>query len=177
MEFQHETGHGILTLTVLRADEKRVNRDGVNVVEIEPTVQLSGAVKYRGRLYSIDVHYAWQVASQLVHAKGWTTAAQTHWRQSYVPYNGGYRNDRGSTVEYRTPTRDALEGMVTAALAWLEKEHPEWQFVSKRKRLEGIQAHATGKVAEARRELAKACAEETAASEALATFIQAGSRP
>ncbi|MFF3249707.1 hypothetical protein ACFYWP_01535 [Actinacidiphila glaucinigra] len=136
-----------LYITILAAEIKTYSqwdgRESVQVEEIVPRLWVStdpkfkgevdlGYVKVRGRKYGIEY-----MVKRLPDNRGHLDRHGIAMRwQEESSYRGGYRNDRGSQVSYDAKAWGTLREIEHQALDLFEKQHPEWQAESKRRKFE-----------------------------------------
>lgn len=109
-----------------------------------------GVIRLRGKGYSID-H---------VHVR--TPYEERPWDGDSVTYHQRYvKTEAGNPLDWRSPTGARIRQFEESVRDRFVAEYPEWEIVSKRKRLEGMLGHAES---EARRHAAAvAKAEQEAA--------------
>ncbi|MGW6600575.1 hypothetical protein [Streptomyces sp. NPDC055036] len=158
-EFEYEIAGGKVYIRVLMAERKVFQRwDGdasLPAEEIQPRVHVStdpewkgnvdlGFVKVRGRKYGIE-----QISKRLPDTDRPDSDDRWSHERSYF---GGYRNDRGGSVDYRAKAWDSLEGIEREALDRFHEERPKWVKDSTRKLFEYERNHLTSEAKAKRKE-------------------------
>lgn len=77
------------------------------------------------------------------------------WQRNHVPYGGGFRNDRGTSVEYSTKTWDLMWEATVTALDAFHEQNPGWENLSRYMLHESDESRARRKAEDARREAAR----------------------
>lgn len=129
---QVETKYGTLYIAVASADPHSYHdTERGNVTDLRPEVWVASTPEFeanpraeqhwtiRGRAYAVHYHV-------IREERGDGT-----WHRSHTPYNGGFRNDRGGSVEFRTATYDLMWDAVITALDAFAASHPGWEDVSR----------------------------------------------
>ncbi|MEU9795036.1 hypothetical protein AB0E27_31330 [Streptomyces sparsogenes] len=134
-----ETDAGKFYVRILAAERQTFSSFNRDTGESTPTEEIQGRVwlatdpefkgdvdlghvKIRGRKYTIE-HLSTRLSKGRLHAR---RGVILHW-SAERSYRGGYRNDRGTQVDYHLKAWDVLQEMEEAALDKFEQEHPEWQ--------------------------------------------------
>lgn len=98
-------------------------------------------VKYRGRTYFVE-------DAQMFGNDGWSSDHRTN-------YTRGYKNESGSSVDWKSPMRSRLHEFVSAVRDAYVAEHLEWVRESKALRLRWMIDHEASQADSARREAEK----------------------
>ena len=103
-------------------------------------------IRIRGREYRVDDVSRWEQYEQ----------GEPRWGRDHRTYGDrGYINERGGTVEWSTPTRKLLEGLVQRAREVFVDEHPDWTRRSFQRRLTWMIRSEEQKATQARDEARK----------------------
>lgn len=132
--FEFDRPEGKVWVEILSAIEREDYVDGKRQRIVYPTLRVTTFtgpsfhdaprefVKYRGRKYSIDEAYYWD-------GFRW----QPDNRNNYVQY---FQNESGSSVDWKSPVREVLRGIVDGVLADFVKAVPNWRRLSEKVRLD-----------------------------------------
>jgi hypothetical protein len=174
-----ELPEGTVYVTIRAADERQTSTDRGNVKWLRPEVNVTtdpdrdtyGYITLRGRKYRANQDYA-PLTGEFSDApqKSVRTGRMLYWTWIHTPYNGGYRNESGTQVDFDSPVYEKLDIIVAAALARFAEDNPLWMRESRRMFYQAKIRKANNEVANLREQLKKAIEVENEKYEELRRF-------
>lgn len=130
-----ETKYGTLYVAVMAAREDSYHdRDRGNVIELRPRVRVASDPTFKADPKH-EQHWTIRRRAYAVHQTFYLWDRTMHggdlWHKESAPYPGGYIDDRGGSVDFRTATWDLMDETVRAVLVEFHARFTGWEELSR----------------------------------------------